>query len=317
MGEGDNESEKAGLKGRITANSFAGPSTFFRRRSGTAFEAADIVVYGLPFDLGVSNRPGARFGPRAIREASLQLSWGPVWPWGFDPFEHLAVLDAGDVDYTYGDVDGFQRAAAEQAKAIAQAGAKPFSLGGDHGVTLHTLTGLTQVTGPVALLHFDAHTDTSEGPEVQHGTMFRHSERLGITVGRNSIQVGIRTNYEADDDYLRIHAPDVANDDPAVTAKTICERIGEMPCYVSFDIDCLDPSYAPGTGTPVPGGVSTLRILEIFRALGHLMRDRPLNFVGFDLVEVAPCYDSAQMTSLAAAQIAQELLCLVAAPKRV
>ena len=307
-----NEIEKAQLKGKITANSFSGLPTFFRRHGGQAFEAADVVVYGLPFDLGVSNRPGARFGPRAIRAASLQLSWGEVWPWQFDPFERLAVLDAGDIDYEYGDVAGFGQAATEQAKRIAEAGALPFSLGGDHGVTLHTLNGLTAVTGPVALLHFDAHTDTGEGPEIQHGTMFRHADRSGAVSAGNSVQLGIRTSYKDDDDYLRIHAPELASGDPTAIARTIRERVADLPCYISFDIDCLDPAYAPGTGTPVPGGVSTLRALEIFRALGSLLHEEPMKIAGIDIVEVAPCYDIAETTSLAAVQIAHELLCLVA-----
>ena len=306
------EIEKAKLKGRITANSFSGLPTFFRRKAGQAFEVADVVVYGLPFDLGVSNRPGARFGPRAIREASLQLSWGVVWPWRFDPFERLAVLDAGDIEYEYGDVEGFRRAATEQARKIAEAGALPFSLGGDHSVTLSTLTGLTDSIGPVALLHFDAHTDTGEGPEVQHGTMFRHTDRSGIVCAGNSVQVGIRTSYKSDDEYLRIHAPEVASKDPVTIAETIRARVSNLPCYITLDIDCLDPSYAPGTGTPVPGGVSTLRVLEILRALGVLSQNEPMRFAGIDIVEVAPCYDIAQTTSLAAAQIAHELLCLVA-----
>lgn len=299
------------LKGPITANSFSGMASFFRRHSGTDYAAADVVVYGLPYDLGVSNRPGSRFGPRAIREASLQLAWGTVWPWGFDPFERLAVLDAGDVEFTYADQEAFRRKARQQARSVAEAGAIPFSLGGDHSVTLESLTGLTAVTGPLALVHFDAHTDTSEGPEVQHGTMFRHASRSGILVAEQSIQIGIRTHYQADDAFLRLHAPDAARQDPAQIARTISQRLGELPCYLTFDIDCLDPSFAPGTGTPVPGGLSTLRVLEIIRAMGSCLPAKGQRIVGLDIVEVAPCYDHAQITSLAAVQIAQELLCLL------
>lgn len=307
-----NEHERDDLKGLITANSFSGLPTFFRRHPGRDFSRADIVVYGLPFDLGVSNRPGARFGPRAIREASLQLSWGEVWPWGFDPFDRLAVLDAGDIEYTYGQQDEFARAAFEQAKEIASAGAVPFSLGGDHSVTYSSLTGVAEVTGPVALLHFDAHTDTSEGPELQHGTMFRHALNKGHILAEKSIQIGIRTAYLKDDAYMRLHAPEVMAASPGDVAKTIADRIGKTPCYLTLDIDCLDPSFAPGTGTPIPGGLSTLHVLETFRALAALADEHRLNIVGMDIVEVAPCYDNAQMTSLAAAQIAQELLCMLA-----
>ncbi len=303
--------DRRDLKGLITANSFSGMPSFFRRHCGTDFAAADVVVYGLPYDLGVSNRPGSRFGPRAIREASLQLAWGTVWPWGFDPFDRLAVLDAGDLEFTYGDQTAFRQKARDQARAVAKAGAIPFSLGGDHSVTLDSLIGLTEVSGPLALIHFDAHTDTSEGPEIQHGTMFRHASRSGIVIAERSVQIGIRTHYEADDAFLRLHAPEVAKQEPAAVAQTISERVGDLPCYVTFDIDCLDPCFAPGTGTPVPGGLSTLHVLEIIRAMAARFPAGGQGIVGLDIVEVAPCYDQAQVTALAAVQIAHELLCLL------
>jgi agmatinase len=307
------DTSKDDLKGTITANSFSGLPSFFRRRTGGDFSKADVVVYGLPYDLGTSNRAGTRFGPRSIREASLQLAWGDVWPWGYDPFERLAVLDAGDIEYTYADHDAFTTAAYEQAKAIASAGAIPFSLGGDHSVTYSTLTGVRQVTGPVALLQFDAHTDTSVGPLVQHGTMFRHAANDGDILADKSLQVGIRTSYLKDDAYMRLHAPDAMSMSPKDIAAMIVDRIGSTPCYFTFDIDCLDPAFAPGTGTPIPGGLTTLHVLEVIRALGEQVKDGKIQFVGLDIVEVAPCYDHAQTTSLAAAQIAQEMLCMLAA----
>ena len=301
------------LKGLITANSFSGMPSFFRRHTGTDFSLADVVVYGLPFDLGTSNRPGSRFGPRAIREASLQLAWGEVWPWGFDPFDRLSVLDAGDIEYTYADQDGFAQAAGYQAISIAEAGAVPFSLGGDHSVTYSSLTGVRQVSGPVALLHFDAHTDTSKGPIEQHGTMFRHAADGGDILAENSLQIGIRTAYLKDDAYMRLHAPDAMAMAPGDMADLIVDRVSDTPCYLTFDIDCLDPGFAPGTGTPIPGGLSTLHVLNVIRAVGPHVASGNINIVGLDLVEVAPCYDHAQMTSLAAAQIAQEMLCMLAA----
>lgn len=300
------------LKGLITANSFSGLPTFFRRHSSQAFEDADVVVYGLPTDLGTSNRPGARFGPRSIREASLQLAWGEVWPWGFDPFDRLAVIDAGDIEYAYGQQEEFSNATLERAREIASAGAVPFLLGGDHNVTYRSLTGVSDVVGPIALLHFDAHSDTSVGPKSQHGTMFRHALNAGNILVENSMQIGIRTAYPKDDAYLRIHAPEVMSKAPTEIAQRIVERVGRAPCYLSFDIDCLDPAFAPGTGTPIPGGLTTLHVLEIFRALSRLPAGSKLNLIGIDIVEVAPSYDHAQMTSLVAAQVAQELLCLLA-----
>ncbi|MEM6588438.1 MAG: agmatinase [Pseudomonadota bacterium] len=307
------KSDKEDLKGTITANSFSGFPSFFRRPTGRDFSKADVVVYGLPYDLGTSNRAGCRFGPRSIREASLQLAWGEVWPWGYDPFARLAVMDAGDIEYAYADHDMFATAAFEQARAIAEAGAVPFSLGGDHSVTYSTLTGIRHVTGPVALLQFDAHTDTSEGPIEQHGTMFRHAANDGDILAEHSLQLGIRTAYLRDDAFMRLHSPDVMSMPPKDIAGLIVDRIGDMPCYLTFDIDCLDPAFAPGTGTPIPGGLSTLHVLQIIRALGDEVAGNKINFVGLDIVEVAPGYDHAQTTSLAAAQIAQEMLCMLSA----
>lgn len=298
------------LKGQITANSFSGLPSFFRRSIGDEFSGADVVVYGLPFDLGVSNRPGSRFGPRAIREASLQLAWGEVWPWSFDPFERLAVIDAGDIEYPYASQDAFAKAAQQRARDVALAGCVPFSLGGDHSVTYSSIAGITEVKGSVALLQFDAHSDTSEGLDVQHGTMFRRGNKNGMILADRSLQIGIRTAYIADDAFTRLHAPDVVSMTAEEVARMVQQKIGETACYLTFDIDCLDPSFAPGTGTPIPGGLSTLQALEIIRALGK--RRFGLNIVGMDLVEVAPCYDQSQTTALAAAQICQELLCLLA-----
>jgi len=306
------EGGRIDVKGLKTANSFSGMPSFFRRHIGQDFSQADVVVYGLPYDLGTSNRPGTRFGPRAIREASLQLAWGEVWPWGFDPFDRLAVIDAGDIEYAYGQQDAFARSAFDHAREVAKAGAVPFSLGGDHSVTYSSLTGVGEVTGPVALLQFDAHSDTSEGHLGQHGTMFRHAAGSGRILADKSIQIGIRTAYLKNDAYMRLHAPDVMSESPHDIARTIADRIGNTPCYITFDIDCLDPAFAPGTGTPIPGGLSTLQVLEIIRALSTVPDELCLNVVGLDIVEVAPCYDHAQMTSLAAAQVAQELLCLLA-----
>lgn len=302
-----NERSSNALKGLRTANSFSGMPSFFRRHVAEDFAAADVVVYGLPYDLGTSNRAGSRFGPRAIREASLQLAWGEVWPWGFDPFDRLAVIDAGDIEYPYADPKAFTDAASERARAVAEAGAVPFSLGGDHSVTFGTLNGISEVTGPVALLQFDAHSDTSKGHAGQHGTMFRRGAESGQILADKSLQIGIRTAYLKDDDYMRLHAPDVMAAAPQEVARAIVDRIGETPCYLTFDIDCLDPSYAPGTGTPVAGGLTSDKALKIIRGLVGV------NLIGLDVVEVAPCYDHAEITSLAGATLGLEMLYVIAA----
>jgi len=175
------------------------------------------------------------------------------------------------------------------------------------------VTGGTAAKGPVALLHFDAHTDTSEGPIEQHGTMFRHAANSGDILAEQSLQIGIRTAYLKDDAYMRLHAPEAMAMDPSDMADLIVDRLGGTPCYLTFDMDCVDPGFALGTGTPIPGGLSTLHVLNVIRALGPHVAKGSITSVGLDLIELAPCYDHAQMTSLAAAQIAQEMLCMLSA----
>ena len=258
--------------------------------------------------MGVSNRPGARFGPRSIREASCQLAWGEIWPWGFDPFEILAVMDAGDIEYSYGNSKEFFENVTRQTKKIISAGAIPFSLGGDHSISSAPLMEVSKIFGPISLLQFDAHADTGTGPKIQHGTMFKIAADAKTIDPRKSIQIGLRTPSESKLGFEIISAPETLFQSPKSISHKISSIIGKAPCYITVDIDCLDPSQAPGTGTPVPGGLTTINLLEIIRALDGYQ----LNVVGFDLVEVAPDYDHAQITSLAASQICIEILCLLA-----
>ena len=299
------------LKGIRTSNSFSGNTTFFRRDFGTDFGNADVVIQGLPYDLGVSNRPGARFGPRSIREASCQLAWGEVWPWGFDPFDKIAVMDTGDIEYSYGNSKEFFRNAAKQTNKIVSAGAIPFTLGGDHSISSALLMEVSKAHGPVSLLQFDAHADTGIGPKIQHGAMFKIAADAGTINPAKSIQIGLRTPFNSTLGFNTITAVEAMYQSSKILSERIETVIGKSACYVSIDIDCLDPSHAPGTGTPIPGGLTTLQLLEILRALGGTK----LNIVGLDLVEVAPDYDHAQITSLAAAQICQESLCLISETK--
>lgn len=288
--------------GMVGSHSFGGATSFFRAPYSRDLEGVDVAVSGVPFDIATTNRSGARLGPRAIRNASMSLAWERPWPWRRDPFAEMAVVD-------YGDCEGGLLSVAHMEGHVAkilEAGAASLLLGGDHFITYPSLCAHAKVHGPISLIHFDAHTDTwpSSGEGINHGTMFYKAAKEGIVLPESSIQIGIRTTNDEPLDYKILSAADVHRQgcDSAITQ--IKERVGNNPCYITFDIDCLDPAYAPGTGTPVPGGLSSIQALEIIRGLVGL------NLVGMDVVEVAPSYDHAEMTALAAAQIAIELLCL-------
>ncbi len=307
----DNDGDRAftaeGLYGTRWESAYAGAQSFLRRKYTRELAGVDVAVLGVPFDLATSNRPGARFGPGAIRRASAQLAWGEVWPWGFDPFERLAVVDRGDVSYHWGQSDEMLENVEAQAGEVLAAGCALLALGGDHFVTLPLLRAHAKAHGPLALVHFDAHTDTGEGSHTDHGTMFRHAAREGLIDPEASVQVGIRTAYDAANAFHVLTAPQVHEEGTRWAAEEVARVVGARKAYLTFDIDCLDPAFAPGTGTPVVGGLTTAQALAILRALGGL------DLVGMDVVEVAPIYDVGEVTSLAAATLALEYLCLLAA----
>ena len=288
---------------------YAGALSFARRRYSRELDGVDVVVSGIPSDLSTSNRPGARFGPRAIRAASAQLAWGAPWPWGFDPFERLCVVDAGDVCFDEGYVDRMMAAVEAHAGRILDSGACLLSLGGDHLVTLPLLRAHARRFGPLALVHFDAHSDTWREEELNHGSMFFHALGEGLLDPEHSIQVGIRTHNDEAHGFEIVDAARVRAAGPGETARRVRERVGARRAYLSFDIDCLDPSVAPGTGTPVVGGLGTLEARQILWGL------EGIDFVGMDVVEVAPPYDVAEITSLAAATLALDWLALRARPR--
>jgi agmatinase len=304
---GDRAFTAEGLYGTRWEAAYAGARSFLRRKYTRDLEGVDIAVVGVPFDLATSNRPGARFGPNAIRQASSQLAWGEVWPWGFDPFERLAVIDWGDVAYDWGQAEDMMAEVERTAGSILAAGVSLLALGGDHFISLPLLRAHAARHGPLALVHFDAHSDTGRREAYDHGSMFYHAAREGLILPEASVQVGIRTAYAAEDAFNVIEAPRVRAQDAAATAAEIARLAGARKAYLTFDIDCLDPAYAPGTGTPVVGGPTTGQALDILRALGEL------DLVGMDVVEVAPAYDVGEVTALAAATLALEYLCLRAA----
>jgi agmatinase len=270
---------------------------------------ADLAVLGIPYDLATSGRAGTRSGPHAIRQASANLRWeGARWPWPFALAERLRVIDCGDVHFYPGDHAEFVAECEARADEILQSGKTLLSLGGDHFVALPLLRAHARRHGKLALIHFDAHTDTdSEGRKYDHGAMFHHAWQEGLLDESRSVQVGIRTWYDQQDHpFSVIDADRCCSMSPAEIGASIRGIVADQAAYVSFDIDCLDPAYAPGTGTPVAGGLSSNRALQVLRNLDGL------NLVGMDVVEVCPAHDVAGITALAAATLGLEFMYLVA-----
>lgn len=294
--------------GSVAEPTYSGALSFLRRRYSKDLRGADVAVVGVPFDLATTNRPGSRLGPRAMRAASASLAWCRPYAWDFDPLERLDVVDWGDVWFDPGRPQQAPERITEAYTGILAAGVVPLTLGGDHFVSFPVLRALHAVHGPLALVHFDAHSDTwrDEDDRIDHGTMFFHAARLGYVDPSKSIQLGMRTfNVEHHGfrvvDARELHARGV---DAAIAE--VKARVGDAKCYVSFDIDFLDPAHAPGTGTPVVGGFTTHEALRLVRGLAGL------DLVGMDVVEVCPAYDHAEITALAGASVAQELLAVLA-----
>jgi agmatinase len=265
----------------------------------------DAVVMGVPYDLGTSGRPGTRSGPNAIRQASANLRWEEKrWPWTFDLGARLKAVDYGDIQFMWGDSEDMLAQVEAHAARITAAGKTLLSFGGDHFVTLPLLRGHAKTHGKLSLIHFDAHTDTyDEEQKYNHGCMFFRAPREGLIDPSRSIQIGIRTDYDQPNHEFEVIDAHKANEQSvADTVAAIRKRVGDHPAYLTFDIDCLDPAYAPGTGTPVVGGMTTSKVLQILQGIADL------NIVGFDVVEVSPAYDNANITALAGATLALQFL---------
>ena len=275
--------------------------------------AADVAVLGVPYDMGTTGRAGTRSGPAAIRQASGNIRWEQArWPWSYPLKQTIQGIDCGDLVFAPGDIPGFAQALEKRATEILRSGKTLLSFGGDHFITLPLLRAHHGVYGELALIHFDAHTDTyAQGSAFDHGTMFHQAPAAGLVDPGCSVQVGIRTEYDPGSHPFQVLDADwVHNHGVAATVAAIGERVGERKAYLTFDIDCLDPAFAPGTGTPVAGGLSSNMALQILRGL------KGLDIVGMDVVEVAPAYDSAELTALAAATVAMEMLYLQAEKRR-
>jgi agmatinase len=272
----------------------------------------NAMVMGIPYDLGTSGRAGTRSGPSGIRQASANLRWEEQrWPWDFVLSERLSVADYGDVQFLWGDSEDMLTKVEEHAASITAAGKTLVSFGGDHFVTLPLLRGHARTHGKLALIHFDAHTDTyDEEEKYNHGCMFYRAPREGLIDTSKSIQIGIRTDYDRPSHEFEVINAHQANEQSvADTVAAIRNRVGDSPAYLTFDIDCLDPAYAPGTGTPVVGGLSSSKALRILQGIADL------NIIGFDVVEVSPAYDHAEITSLAGATLALQFLYMKASRK--
>jgi agmatinase len=297
------------VRGTRAEPTHAGALSFARRKYTRDLHGIDVAVTGIPFDLGTTNRPGARFGPRAMRAASTNISWERLDGWGFDAFDRLSVVDYGDCVFDHGRPVQILDAIEAHAREIIGGGAAILGLGGDHLVTWPLLRATAAKHGPLSLVQFDAHSDTWEDEEGRrdHGNMFYHAFREGLIVPQRSIQVGLRTWNKDDWGFRQVTSDQVHELGDAAVAARIRETVGDHPVYLTFDIDCLDPAFAPGTGTPVIGGLSSRQARQILRRLAGI------RLAGMDVVEVAPAYDVAEITALAGATLALEMLYLYAA----
>lgn len=284
--------------------------TFLRAPHADRARAGDFAVLGVPLDIATSNRPGARLGPDAVRSASAQLAELKSYPGGFDPLSHVRIVDLGDALLDFGFPHTIPAAIEEAAFNVISAGAFLCALGGDHFISYPLLKAHARKYGRLALIHFDAHPDTwtpRTGPggavEINHGTMFAQAIQDGLIDPSRSSQIGIRTWV---DDPMGMNIFDsmtVAEKGPDQIVAMVKALAGDAPCYLTVDIDCLDPAFAPGTGTPVIGGLTPRELLAMLRRLDGL------RIAGCDVVEVAPAYDQAGITALAAATVVYEEAC--------
>ena len=300
---------------------FAGIASMFRLPISEDASGLDVAIVGVPLDIGTSNRTGTRYGPRQIRTESVLVRPYSMAT-GAAPFDSFQVADTGDVALNAYDLPASIRLIEQHYDAMLQADVIPISLGGDHTVSLPILRALARKHGPMALVHVDAHADTNDemfGEKITHGTIFRRAIEEKLVEPDAMVQIGLRaTGYSAEDfDWARsqgvkvVQAEECWYQSLAPLMNEIRTRFGaERPCYLSFDVDGLDPSVAPGTGTPEPAGLTASQGLEIIRGCAGL------NLVGCDLVEVSPPYDPSGNTALLAGNLVFEMLCSLPGCKR-
>lgn len=295
------------LKGPSFENVFGGAPSFLRRKYTKDLRGVDVAVTGVPFDQAVTNRTGTRLGPRAIREASLLQPCDAPYGWGYDVLSEFAIADYGDVAFDYAKTSEFPDALKSHIAGILAQDAATVTLGGDHYITLPILEAYAEKYGPLSLLQFDAHTDTwadDDMERIDHGTFLYKAVKLGLVDPSRSIQVGIRTDNPDTLGFNIIDAREMHRIGPEAVAERILEVLKDYPTYLTFDIDCLDPAFAPGTGTPVWGGPSSADMAAILRNIAGI------ELMGGDVVEVSPPFDTTGATAIAGAHVATEILCL-------
>jgi agmatinase len=296
---------------------FAGSGSFARVPEIDRVGDYDVAVLGVPFDAGTSYRPGARFGPMAVRQASRHLRPGHHVELDTAPFDRIQVVDAGDVPVSPFSIDAALGRIEAHAADVGRGGRRVLAIGGDHTIALPMLRSVVREHGPVALVHFDAHLDTWDtyfDAPTTHGTVFRRAFEEGLLVEDHSIHVGIRgplyDRADMDEDkrlgFRTIRASDLDVLGTSGAIQAVTERVDSLPVYLSVDIDVLDPAFAPGTGTPEAGGLTSRELLRVLRGLSGV------HLVGGDVVEVAPAYDHAEITSIAAATVLFDLISLMA-----
>ncbi|MFC3615930.1 agmatinase [Lutimaribacter marinistellae] len=294
---------------------FSGPNTFMRLPAADSLEGLDVAVLGIPMDIGTSWRAGTRFGPKQIRAESAMIRPYNMAT-GAAPFDSLQIADIGDLAINTFSLADSLRIIRESYDAILAHPVIPVAMGGDHSITLPILRAIAARHGPVALVHVDAHADVNDemfGERETHGTVFRRAREEGLIDPAKTYQIGIRgTGYAADDfteaagwGFQQFPAQNLWHRSLASLGAEIRRDIGTGPVYVTYDIDSLDPAYAPGTGTPEIGGLTTPQAMELIRAL------KGLNIVGCDLVEVSPPYDLSGNTALTGANLLYELICVL------
>ena len=293
---------------------FSGIATFMRLPHVPRADELDVALIGIPYDGGATYRSGPRFGPRHVREQSAIIRpWNPVL--NLNPFDKYRIADFGDLSINPLSIDDTFQRITTQLNDVLQAGARTVCVGGDHSILLPILRSIHKRFGPVGLIQFDAHNDTWGGyfgSPHSHGTPVRRAIEEGLLIGKDVLQIGLRGQVYAkeDFDFGRKHRFQVLTSEefhrggmPIVRA--LLKKLARRPVYITLDIDVVDPAFAPGTGTPQVGGFSSVQILELVLTL------RGLNIVGCDLVEVSPPYDSGEITSLLAANLLYELVCVM------
>lgn len=307
--DSDHAITRDSLYGTTPEPTYAGVTSFMRRKYTKDLAGVDVAVTGVPLDTATTNRPGSRFGPRAIRNASTIMAWERPYGMEFDPFDKLAVADVGDCLFDFGRPENVPDEIEAHAFKIIDEGPALLTLGGDHFITYPLLKAHKKKLGaPLSLLHFDAHSDTwsDDNDRIDHGTMFYWAAKYGIVDPTNSVQIGLRTTNDDTMGFNVIDAQTVHDEGVPAVIERARRYLGKQPVYLTFDIDCLDPSFAPGTGTPVCGGLSSHQAISILRGL------KGIDVVGMDVVEVAPAYDVGEITALAATHLAMEMLYLFA-----